>query len=47
MAQALINAEHQVNLSTLLAFSNNKKEAKNTAVQWLQKVLMHRHASGF
>ena len=29
MAQALINAWHQVNLATLPAFSNDEKEDKN------------------
>ena len=47
MAQALINAQHQVNLATLPAFSNNEKEDKYTAAQWLQKVLLHRQAAAW
>jgi hypothetical protein len=47
MAQALINAQHQVNLATLPAFSNNVKEDQYTAAQWLQKVLLHRQAAAW
>ena len=47
MAQALINAQHQVNLATLPAFSNNEKEDNYTAAQWLQKVLLHRQAAAW
>jgi TPR repeat protein len=45
MAQALINAQHQVNLATLPAFSNSVKDDQYTAAQWLQKVLLHRQAA--
>ena len=45
MAQELINAQHQVNLVTLPAFSNVVKEDKYTAAQWFQKVLLHRRAA--
>ncbi len=37
MAQALINAQHKVNLAALPSFSDNVKEDKYTAAQWLQK----------
>ena len=47
MAQALINAQHQVNLATLPAFSNSVKEDQYTAAQWLQKVLLHRQAAAW
>ena len=47
MAQALINAQHQVNLAALPSFSDNVKEDKYTAAQWLQKVLLHRQAAGW
>ncbi len=47
MEQALINAQHQVNLATLPAFSNNVKEDQYTAAQWLQKVLLHRQAAAW
>ena len=47
MAQELINAQHQVNLATLPAFSNDVKEDKYTAAQWLQKVLLHRRAAAW
>jgi hypothetical protein len=45
MAQALVNAQHQVNLAALPSFSDNFKEDKYTAAQWLQKVLLHRQAA--
>ena len=47
MAQALINAQHQVNLAALPSFSDNVKEDKYTAAQWLQKVLLHRQAAAW
>jgi hypothetical protein len=45
MAQALINAQHQVNLAALPSFSDNVKEDKYTASQWLQKMLLHKLAA--
>jgi hypothetical protein len=33
MAQALVNAQHQVNLAALPSFSDNVKEDKYTAAQ--------------
>jgi hypothetical protein len=47
MAQALINAQHQVNLATLPAFSNNVKEDQYKGAQWLQKVLLNRQAAAW
>ena len=47
MAQALVNAQHQVNLAALPSFSDNVKEDKYTAAQWLQKVLLHRQAAAW
>ena len=47
MAQALINAKHQVNLATLPAFSNNVKEDQYTTPQWLQKLLIHRQVAAW
>ena len=47
MAQALVNAQHQVNLAALPSFSDNAKEDKYTAAQWLQKVLLHRQAAAW
>jgi hypothetical protein len=47
MAQALINAQNQVNLATLPSFSNEVKEDLYTAAQWLQKVLLHRQAAAW
>jgi hypothetical protein len=47
MSQALINAQHQVNLATLPSFSNEVKEDQYTAAQWLQKVLLHRQAAAW
>jgi hypothetical protein len=41
----LINVQRQVNLATLPAFSNDKKEDEYTAAQWLQKVLLYRQAA--
>jgi hypothetical protein len=37
MAQALSNAQQQVNLATLPSFSNKVKEDQYTPTQWLQK----------
>jgi hypothetical protein len=47
MAQALIDAQQQVNLATLPSFSNKVKEDQYTPVQWLQKVILHRQAAGW
>jgi hypothetical protein len=47
MAQALVNAQHQVNLAALPSFSDNVKEDKYIAAQWLQKVLLHRQAAAW
>jgi hypothetical protein len=47
MAQALINAQHQVNLATLPSFSNEVKEYQYTAAQWLKKLLRHRQATAW
>ncbi len=47
MAQALINAQHQVNLAVLPSFSDNVKEDKYRAAQWLQKVSLHRQAAAW
>jgi hypothetical protein len=47
MAQASINAQHQVNLATLPAFSNNVKEDQYTAAQLQQKVLLDRQAAAW
>ncbi len=47
MAQALINAQHPVNLATLPSFSNDVKEDQCTATQWLQEVLLHRQTAAW
>jgi hypothetical protein len=47
MAQALIDAQHQVNLTTLPSFSNEVKEDQYTGAHWLQKVLLHRQAAAW
>ncbi len=47
MAQALVNAQHQVNLAALPSLSDNVKEDKYTAAQWLKKVLLHRQAAAW
>ena len=47
MAQALVNAQHQVNLAALPSFSDNVKEDKYTAAQWLQKALLCRQAAAW
>jgi hypothetical protein len=44
MTQNLINAQQQVNLIRLPEFSNDKKEDKYTAAQWLPKEQLHRQA---
>jgi hypothetical protein len=45
MAQALMNAQHQVDLAPLPSFSKEVKEDQKTTPKWLQKVLLHRQAA--
>ena len=44
---ALTNAQANAQLTILPAFSNNKKEKKLSATQWLQKVCQHREGAGW
>ena len=44
---ASTNAQANAHLTILPEFSNNKKEEKFTATQWLQKVCQHREGAGW